>query len=426
MSSFSGYPASLRYVFSRLAGYARNRSRMPVTSPVEATHGDTIVYEIGPNQLVDLSTITFGFNCTTTADGGTNSHVPPSNTNCLVENLMIEVNGIPVQNTANYHHVYDLYAKYHQGNDAENKGKIGDWVSVYKNQNSVVLTNVPLVIRNMLGFFASGKCIDTGLTGPIRVSMRVADSKAMITKGSPTSTTFKMTNMYISYDTISISDGIYNEMMQARLASGGMISIPFTNFTTYMGSLTNVDNAVNRIGVNCQSLDYILHTVIPEAYNGSTSRVYDAETETSAFFNKGHLDIYGSQVQVGSVFLPNYRQQNALEIFCHTTDSLNLTGDLLGGFASAFYPTVGAAALTSKSLTEIYTEKYFLHAIRLCHGNDFEYGSRLISGLDCRGSSVQVSATTYSTSAGNVYPFTIILSTAQLNIAAHRQLQFVA
>ena len=47
---------------------------------------------------------------------------------------------------------------------------------------------------------------------------------------------YTLDEQYFSMDVISISDGIYDAMVDQRLASGAPIEIPFKNYFSFMGA----------------------------------------------------------------------------------------------------------------------------------------------------------------------------------------------
>lgn len=432
--SFSGYPASMRFIFNKLQGFARNRVKLPVLAPQTATHGDLIVFEIGANQKVDLSTLTFGFTCTTTATGGTTpTAVPPKFTQCLIQQLSVDVNGVNVCNIDQYNHLWHLLASYQAG-DYERKATLAEWGrNITTATNSTVLTNVPLMMKNFLGFLGNGKVIDTGITGPIRLTMRLGPSTSMLLSGTglPTAFTFSMTNMHFSYDVVTIDDGIYDNMIAQRLAGGDVIPICFTNYQAFLGNTGGIDGLTNRVPCNVQSLDYVLHTILPNDYNSITAnKCYTLTNETSYYFSKGDIaeKLTACQLQVGSTYIPNYRHSNPVEMYAQTMDALNLSNDMVGTVAERFAGSVNAgAAISGNAIAQRYVNGYFLFAAKLCaNSGQYEVGQSLLSGLDTRGANTLISATTFADSgAGSGFPLTYLVFTSTLNVGAHRQLQLI-
>jgi hypothetical protein len=399
-------PASLRFMTSKLAGFARNRVKVPVLTPQSATNGDLILMELSAGQKIDLSTLSLHFLATTTATGGTTPSVtPPMYSASLIQQLSIDVNGVNICNIDNYNHLWGLLANYTAGDHCQLYGSVsGEWT---RNQitavTGVTLTAMPMVIKSFLGPFASNKIIDTSLTGPIRVSIRVAPTAAMITSGSPTSWTFSMTQISFQYDVVQL-DPSYDAMIQARLSDGGTLPWSFTNYTSYMGSSAALDGLAIRVPANVQSLDYILATYSPSDYisagnaieaTAGGSQVWSGSvgTGTSHHFTKGEANkaLTNYTFQIGATSVPSYRMNNACECLAMTSDALGKYNDLQGSVNPFF--SSGAASGAMTSTTAAYTYGFTLCAAKLCAGNDYEYGQKLLSGIDTRGSNILISAT---------------------------------
>lgn len=426
--SFSAYPSSMRFLFSRLSGYSRNRNRLPITSPIQASYNDQIIFDLPPNSKIDLNTVTLHASITTTCSGGTTpSHMPPRFSGCLIQSLQVEINGTTVQLTEQYAHLYQLLMMYQAG-DAVQRMSIGELSRLHNDSNSVVMTSVPIMVKFALGFLGCGKVIDTGLTGGIRVSLRLVPSTAFITKGNPTSTTFTMSSMAVTYETINIDDGLYDRMLQERLASGSTIPICYTNYMAFLGGQQAINNSLNRIAVNTQSLDYLLSTVLPSDYNTSgTGNVWNAELGTSYWFKKGLTSggITSSVATIGSTNVPNYRPASAVETWAQTLDALNCSLDQYGSLMDVFNNGSISTSATSTTFSRIFVESFYLAAFKFCHGNDASYGDRYISGLDTRGSAVPISVQNFASGTGDVVPLTFAQCTSQINVGMGRQIQYV-
>lgn len=428
MSSFSGYPASLRFVFNRLVSYSRNRVKQPIVGPQSASNGDTVIYEIPAGVKIDLSTLSFHGTVTTTATGGTTpSCVIPRFTNCLIQQMQVDANGCTLYSLDNYCHAYHLMMSVGGGDLAEFRGSVnGEFGRNYTaTTNSTVMSALPIVMKNFLGPLGSNKVIDTNLTGPIRVSMRLVPKEALITVGSPTSITFKMESMFISYDTIQINDDMYDRMMMQRLQSGNTIPWVFNNYKSFLGSTGSTDGLTNRVPVNTTSLDYIIHTVLPSDYSGSAGNAF--HLGSSYYMKKGVAGITGAQFQLGSTYIPQYRPMAPIELISHTFDSLGISGDMNGTSVTEFgnASATNTAGLTGNVLQDIYINSFFMYAVKLCHGSDpGEFAGRTLSGIDTTGSSVLLSCQTFGGS-NNAVPLTILCQSSILNIGAGRQLQLI-
>lgn len=426
--SFSGYPASLRFVFSKLTGFTRNRVRMPVLTPTQANANDLIIIELGANQKVDLSTLAILFTLDTSATGGTTPSVmPPRHTNCLIQQLSVDINGLNVFNLDQYNHLHFLMMSYLGGDRSQQFATVsGELGNNYTTQaNSCTLTNVPLCFKNFLGILGSCKILDLGILGPLRITIRLAPNSCLTLNGSPTNSSYSLKNMSVQYDVVTIQDGIYDQMVSTRLLND-TIPIVYNNYLSFLGpSSTTPDQCTNRVPCNVSSLDFVHHTLLPSDYNTNQT----LRNGTSGYFYKGDSNnqLYGCQAQIGSTFIPNFRQNYPLEMLLQTSDSIGLGQDLLGSTDPNFRNATISGATSSNTLTNIYTGGFFMHSTRLCHGTDAgDFASKTISGLDCRGANVMVGVTTFANSGGApVFPLTYLQFSSQLLVGSNRQLQLI-
>lgn len=431
-------PASLRFMTSKLAGFARNRVKVPVLTPASATNGDLVLMELSAGQKIDLSTLSMHFLATTTVVGGTTPTIaPPMYTSSLIQQLSIDVNGVNIASIDNYNHLWGSLANYTAGDHCQLYGSTtGEWTrNLSTGTTGVTLTALPMVVKSFLGPFASNKIIDTSLTGPIRISIRVAPTAAMIVTGSPTSWTFSMTQISFQYDVVML-DSSYDAMIQARLSDGGTVPWSFTSYTSYQGSSASLEGLSLRVPCNVQSLDYLLLTYSPSDYITAGNTLEAAAggkenwsgtlgTGTSRFFTKGEVNkaLTSYSFQIGATSVPSYRMNNACECLSMTSDALGKYSDLQGSVNTFFNAGVASGAMTNT--TSAYTYGFTLCAAKLCAGNDYEYGQKLLSGLDTRGSNILISANLNGAGGASVFPLLFLQYTSTLNIGQNRQLMLV-
>ena len=200
---------------------------MNVLSPTVASPNDPIVVEFAAGQKIDLSTINFHFNITTTSATATATVLPPKWSQSLIDNLSIEINGINVMSVPYYNHLYSLIMAYTAGDRAKSHGTFLEWSDNLPDalEDSKRLASVPMVWKNFLGFFANGKIIDTSLTGPIRLSIRLAGTNVLVQKTVVADASYTIQNMSVHYDVITINDGLYDQMLARKLEGGGVIAL---------------------------------------------------------------------------------------------------------------------------------------------------------------------------------------------------------
>jgi hypothetical protein len=432
--SYSAYPAAMRFLLNSLNGFARNRTKTLVSYPNTAGPNDLVVVEIPAGCIVDMSTLTFHANLTTTATGGTgviSCCVPPKFSASMVQYLQVDVNGVTTYQCDNYNQLYNMYMKY-MGGDAERNRmtlfEFGRNFTATPGSSNTQLTNVPYFIKGWIGsILGSGKYINTSITGPIRISMRFCPLGAFCNVGT---TSYTVSNMEWHYDCIVCDDGFYNELLMRQLEAGP-IQIPFKNYIGTMGAQQNLNNANNRFSVATGSLDAIWHTVLPVDYNiaSSNNAILDTTSSTRYFFH-GDSNIGNVQVQLGNTYYPQYRFNSAAEIASMTLDGLGIGNDTLGSLQESFKNSSNAASQSNISRFNFlngYTNGNFLSYFRLNAGSSYDYGTVLKSGINTQGTNAYINVVTNTdpNTTGNpsVYPLTFAETTSTLAVGKYRQIQ---
>lgn len=431
----SVYPRNLSNFLNRLSGYNKNNVKLTVLGSGTANDGDIIQVDLPSNSIVDLSSLAWSFNFATVAQAGAAAEIViPTNIEGIVKRLAVEVNGQTLVNMTDYNTLFHalLYTtgtedyfrqrKINQSNaDANaNNGNIETFAvaAAARNNNHVIDT--------WLGFLGSAKpnFIDTSLLGNVRITITLERGTELLCGGPggrvADARTYSISDQNFSIDVISISDGIYDAMVDQMLASGRPIEIPFKNYFSYT-NLVAAASAGLSFNVASQSIDrlwmtarsntvatgYNLAIAPPVAVNEAAGN-FMAETHTAAPFSFSNQGATQFQFQVNNTLYPNWGMTKLGEIYQHTKLAVGDQGNMLSGSAA--------------NALQHYQDNYFVFAVSLEHHTDAD--ERFMSGIDTRGAS----ANCFLKGVGGATACQILVwaeCTSSLKIMANKVLEIV-
>lgn len=421
MSSF--YPANMKYFLNRLSAFSRNRYRLSTQTPTTANPQDVLVISLPENTIVDLDTLTWAFNGSTSAVGGTTPSVYfPKHIETIIDSISVEVNGIAVQNTIlSYGQLFKVLADYTCGDKNNQRAFLQNSTAIPAATlpTGVVYSNAPFQIKNWLGWLGTvqPRLIDTSLLGTVKIYIRLAPTSVLCVSGAPTSVNYSLSNMYFHVDAIDVSDGIYYNMVQKMLESRPL-ELPFDNYIAFSGGSQSLANAVTRFGLSTQSLDMLIGTVLLAA----PTTAVDTTIASSQSFVRGDTSLTASTAQfaVNNVLYPLWEASLA-DQYSITLDALGLSQDTVGSFDPLFTQgaiTVNGTTITNGLITN-YGSRFYAFIVRLNHGDDL--ADRVISGVDLRGTTAMCEFRIKSGS-GNQLPFVWAKCKSTLSIGKFRQL----
>lgn len=412
----SGYPRNLSYFVRRLANYSRNTFKLQTLNQDTATANQIITVDLPNNALVDLNTLTWYFEGTTTS--ATNFCTFPRNIESLIERLELEVNGQLVSGGCQfYNHLFNIIADTSFGDDVTNRRRI------LQNSTDVVVptanvANVPFTIVNWLGPLGSMKpeVLDTNLLGNVRLRITLASPSVLVSSTTAvTGPSFSLNKMFFSVDTISIDDGNFYAMHDAFLSKGGVYEIPFNNY--YSFSSTAAAQGAAKFSLSTQSLNMVWATFV----NGSagTPNTLDANINSSSYFRRSGNgggtagDGLRYQFNINNVYYPNYQATNT-QAFQLLQNAYGLAQDTLGGVYR------GLDTLTK------WNQRFWVGCQSFAHNTADD--ERYISGIDTRGNVAQCffEYNTFSDSATTTTCLVFAQTSSLLRVAAGRQLEIIA
>ena len=436
------YPKNLSYIARRLAGFSKNNFRLLTLNQTSATPGQIVTVDLPSNALVDLNSLTMYFKGTTTTTAGAADF--SRGIESILERVEIEVNGQLLQGScANYNQLWQVVSDTTMGEDAHGRRRVlqnGTARTVAPGPNNV--TNRQYAIHNFLGFLASAQpsVIDTALLGNVRIRLTLAAPTCLVANAAAAGINYAISDIFFSIDTMSVDDGIFHKMYQKALASGNILEIPYTNYTSFSSTSPSLTQTT-KASISTKSLDRIWAFFISGSLNriggqGRDGSRWDPVTGASSYFtrvgngrvtygdgpNHTHIDsvITGYQFNVNSAFYPNWRPEGG-QAFAQLVNSINVAADTLGGM----HPGINSP--------EAFGGSYWVATHEFQHGE-----SGYESGLDTRGNIAQIFfstdslqvATPASAGGGAEVPtqYTCLLftqSTASLRVGAGRQLEVV-
>ena len=410
----SVYPRNLSAYLNRMSGYNKNNVKMNVLGSTKANQGDVIQVDLPSNSIVDLSSLAWSFDVKYTCTGAnTKLHHLPINAESLISRLAVEVNGQTLVNLTNYNTLYHalLYmtatedyqrqrlvaqANIQGGGVKKADNSAGDTVvngTVQELTSAVADTLTPSttrrhVIDTWLGFLGSAKpnFIDTSLLGNVRISITLANSDIVGGDDAPNTSVFEVDKQHFSVDVVSISDGVYDAMIDQMLASGAPIEIPFKNYFSFASTQTSMAQTT-AFNVASQSIDRLWAIARQTGADGVGAAGYNKSTATkiatapphpivvnnSPFFNYSTCNGSDFHFQVNNTLYPQWTSDAPQDWWQHTKLALGDQGNMLAGA----YPACLAH----------YQDNFFVYACQLEHRTDGD--EPFVSGIDTRGAAAQ-------------------------------------
>lgn len=411
----TGYPRNLSYFVRKLANYSRNTFKLQTLNQSVAGPNQIITVDLPNNALVDLNTLTWYFEGTTSATTNTCSF--PRNIESLIERIELEVNGQLISGgCSGYNHLWNIIADTSFGDDVTNRRKIlqnsTDKVASAGNDGAI-----PFAVTNWLGPLGSMKpeVLDTNLLGNVRLRITLASTSVLISSATAVvGPSYTLNNMFFSVDTISIDDGNFYAMHDQFLSKGGVYEIPFNNYFSFSASAGS--SGATKFSLSTQSLNMVWATFV----NGSagTPLTIDTNINNSSYFRRsgsgsgtwgGGLDY---QFNINNVYYPNYRATNS-QAFQLLQNAYGLSQDTLGGCYKGI-----------DSLTK-WNQRFWVACQSFCHNTADD--ERYISGIDTRGNVAQCFFEYNGFADSATVPTCLVFAqtTSLLRVGAGRQIEVV-
>lgn len=377
------YPRSLSYFLKKLSNYSRNTYKLQTLNTSTASSGQIITVDLPNNALVDLSSLVWYFEGSTSS--ATNFCAFPRNIESIIERIELEINGQLISpGCSSYNQLWNIISDTTMGEDVTNRRAL-----LQKSLNITTAvtaneSNVPLTICNFLGFLSSAQpnVLDTNLLGNVRIRITLANTNVLISSTTAvTAPNYSLANMFFSVDCISIDDGIYYQVQDQYLSKGGIYEIPYNNFYSFSQAISSSGDGSVKFSLSTQSLNQLWATFV---YGGAVPLTADLGNNTTGSttgigssynFLRSACGISGYQFNVNNQYVPNYRPSKEIA-FTLLMNSYGLSQDSIGGCNK----NIGSSLAN-------WNTRYWVASVSLDHPN--AYDERYISGLNTLGSVAQ-------------------------------------
>jgi hypothetical protein len=418
-------PRNLALILQRLSNFHRTTVRVRPQSNDNVMNGQTIVWRLPTNTLVDLHNLQFMGKCDVISTNATTIVGFPRNLQSMIERVDIVINGQVINGSnADYGGLVAMidnningYAGYDNGHPGnflqdgaslltgipyQNAVDIGTRLDAFTpniaaNGETSAATpwltgqSFPFLWNRFLGFLSGRhiRFVDTAVLGPVEIRFRLApasiiwgqlvaqDTVAGGAKPVPV-VGYNLSNVYMYLDTISFTDDFYRAILAKRLIDGGVITIPYDNYFSFQkaedGSANMTDTMTFNLGT--QSLDYLIATLRDSRYLLSTVKLYSKSAEDSSYFH--------------------FASGAGINLFPNTTYQYLINNQLVPTWPANISE---AYALTRAAWDKIATRKHCGRhdSVTAWRNGQFGFtqcfkhhdgdGDRIISGLDTRGAS---------------------------------------
>lgn len=404
----SAYPKSFTYHLSRLSNFSRQKIRLNTIANTTFNANDQIVIEL-PSALCDLSTFTIqGKLVTANGVADTGIYAPPIE--MCIDSVYLDCSGIALgSGFTNYNDLFNVYRQYHLGDrysfrqvlQNELEQPVGGPMVTYE------CPDKKFAIYNWLGFLSSVKVLDTTLLSSVKVYIRLAPNSILTSAGvGGASVTYRWEDVRGSIDVLDISDNVYYDMIQDKLAKSPL-EIAFDNYQTVIGSQGSTTQTT-RWSTSSDCLMDVIAIAKPTTFANNTT---NNTTRLSNYFTREGGNISTSVFSVNGYFYPSIACENALgEVFVASSHTLGVAQD-----------TVGQSDPNMNSLTN-WLNHYWVHANSFSYPDETD-GSRLV-GLSGRGNSIL--GTWQTTGVGNqILPIVFLKSKSVLRIGQNKMCEMV-
>lgn len=445
MSISSGFPKALSYSIKQMAD---NMTRIGCKITPDRTTGiapnDVITFKLPNNSLVDLRSLNFFYQFSTSSSTGTFIH--PRYSSSLIERISVVINGQTVDITPGYNLLYNTLMDLEGSSfDQLSKRNICEFfdpsVRISKESDPSSSADVALsggswlttgvsapskiegAITHWLGLLGSCQpgVVDTSSFGDVFIQFQFASPYVLPANFNSTALTlaggsYTLDTVYMTCDVISFSTNVYYDALASKLSSGGLdigfysyLNARFASFTKSSGCnvVWNITaNSLDQLIATFQKTDATSKWDVMIAYgsqdDGSTSKVFTmsqiASNPTTYIGNTGTVTTRNAGL--GDGFMNSYYFMRTGQALKEARWSIN-NRNLNYGFITPkeiFHQTMLALGYNSLDLgmngvnfcifsLRHFLKYYYAHIIDLTIQDSRDFW---LSGLNSLGSTISV------------------------------------
>lgn len=286
----SSFPKALSYSIKQMAG---NMSRVGCKMTPDRTTGiapnDTITFKLPNSSLVDLRSLNFFYQFTTSGTTGTFIH--PRYSSSLVERISVIINGQTISITPAYAFLYntlmdmegsswdqlskrnvceffDPSVRFAKESDPSSSADValsgGTWIA----SGTSAPSKIDGAITHWLGFLGScqPQILDTSDLGDVFIQLQFSTAYVLPSTINATAQTlagasFTLDNIYSTIDVISFASDEYYNLKASKLNSSGLNIGFYEYLNARFASITKSSGINVTWNVSANSLDQIIATV---------------------------------------------------------------------------------------------------------------------------------------------------------------------
>jgi len=457
----STLPSTFNIPVAYLKNYAQQMMKIYGDKTDTLNPNDLLRFKL-PNTVIDMKTLNFTYEFTTTAVGSKTSVYQnryfPRLSSSVFQSVAVYINGVLVDNCQNYNQLfctlYDAQSaattsslRYQEANDPSFKSSVSNTGTITNTIQGVSTGSTDdsdnsrqLTVRSWIAFLGTlnTSVIDVSKIGEVVLEFNMSPATilwkgAQPAGGAPdsnlTTQNYTIKNYYMTVNRISFGDDLYSSYVD-NLISTGRYKLTFLSYLTARGSsVVKTTNPTLQFSINANTLTKIIATAIPSTYatesllqNTNTTMTFSEQLtkpntypdlfNNSIYFKKDFCGLDTSQIIVNGVPQTPF----ALKLEQIYSENLNILGSD-SDLKATGHP--GAYSLAAWVKYYAYHMTSFSH--RVAGKED------IISGYNSKNSSIQVKWETnwLSGSTDSVY-LTIWAETyRELTIGADRQIFLV-
>jgi hypothetical protein len=424
-----------------------------------------------PNTVIDMKTLNFIFEFTTTAVGTntqTQARYFPRLSSSIFGSVAVYINGVLVDNVQNYNQLFCLLydaqsaattssIRYQEANDPSFKsiiGSTGDITNTIAGNSSSATDDTDIArqfsVRSWIGFLGSlnTSIIDVSKIGEVVLEFTMSPA-SIIWKGiqpaggavaSPSVQNYTIKNYYLTVNRISFGDDLYSSYLDNLISTGRYKLTYLSYLQARSSSVVKSNNPTLQLSINANTLTKIIATAIPSNYatenfiqngptNGYTTSTLSAAVlsfnelytkpnsypclfNNSIYFKKDFAGLDTSQIIVNGVPQTPF----PLKVEQIYSENLNILGSD-SDLKATGHP--GAYSLAAWQKYYAFHMTSFSH--RVAGKED------IISGYNSKNSSIQIKWETFwkSDASDSVYLTIWAEKFNELSIGADRQIYLI-